>query len=254
MANLLEQAKSPDIHREGPEHTAWKTKVQAMLAASLGPNSPVTHDFEEVRYSIGIWTGAPGEDARDRRIFSEAVDRAAAILEAGVFQLEAMIDDVEPGPPQAVSLDGPLFVVHGHDETKREQVVRLLERTTGRDVTVLHEQPNSGATILEKFERHAQSASFAVILLTGDDEGRARGSPSELLPRGRQNVILEMGFYWGCLGRTRLAMLVDEDVERPSDLDGLVYIPLDAGGAWKLKLVNELAAAGIAVDRARIPG
>ena len=39
------------------------------------------------------------------------------------------------------------------------------------------------------------------------------------------------GVFLGLIGRSRVAVLTDPDVERPSDLDRLVYIPLDPGGA-----------------------
>jgi len=117
---------------------------------------------------------------------------------------------------------------------------------------VLHEQPNAGLTILEKFENYAGEVSFAVVLLTGDDKGGVRSSDGRNL-RGRQNVIFELGFFFGKLGRTRVAVLLEENVEKPSDIDGLVYIALDQSGAWKYALAKELEAGGIPVDRSLIP-
>lgn len=168
----------------------------------------------------------------------------------------------EPGPspeqdapsskrePSATA-DGPIFVVHGHAAAVRHEVVRVLERSTGREVVVLHEQPNQGRTILEKFEHHAVDAAYSVVLLTGDDQGGlAADSPR---PRGRQNVVFELGFFFGKLGRQRVAVLVEPDVERPSDIDGLVYIPLDTAGTWKYTLVRELMSSGIPADQARVP-
>ena len=149
-------------------------------------------------------------------------------------------------------LDGPIFVVHGHAHAVLHETVRVLERGTGREVTVLHEQANAGRTILEKFEDHATASAFAVVLLTADDEGGIRTSGDTHL-RGRQNVIFELGFFFGKLGRQRVAVLLEESVEKPSDVDGLVYITLDKGGAWKYTLARELEAAGISVDRSRIP-
>jgi predicted nucleotide-binding protein len=150
------------------------------------------------------------------------------------------------------ALDGPIFVVHGHARALLHETVRVLERGTDRDVIVLHEQPNSGRTIIEKFEDHAANASFAVVLLTGDDEGGVRTSAGRHL-RGRQNVIFELGFFFGKLGRQRVAVLLEDDVERPSDIDGLVYIDIDQAGAWKQTLARELEAINIPVNRSRIP-
>lgn len=57
--------------------------------------------------------------------------------------------------PPTVSADGPIFVVHGHADALRHELVRVLERATDREVIVLHEQANAGRTILDKFEAHA---------------------------------------------------------------------------------------------------
>jgi predicted nucleotide-binding protein len=146
-----------------------------------------------------------------------------------------------------------IFVVHGHARAELHETVRVLERATGLDVTILHEQPNAGRTILEKFEDHATVTSYAVVLLTDDDVGSKAGSDKTLKPRGRQNVIFELGFFFGKLGRDRVAVLLSEGVEKPSDIDGLVYITLDSSGAWKQALARELQSAKIPVDYSRIP-
>lgn len=153
--------------------------------------------------------------------------------------------------PDPIDPDGPIFVVHGHDQALLHEAVRVLERGTRREVIVLHEQPNAGQTVLEKFESHAAAASYAVVLLTADDVGAVTGG--EPVPRGRQNVIFELGFFFGKLGRKRVAVLLGAGVEQPSDIAGLVYIAVDTAGAWKYKLAKELAAADIPVDRDRIP-
>ena len=88
---------------------------------------------------------------------------------------------------------------------------------------------------------------FAVVLLTADDEGVARMSRERYL-RARQNVVFELGMFIGRLGRSKVAVLYEHGVELPSDVNGILYTPLDSAGAWKLSLARELLAAGIAVD------
>jgi predicted nucleotide-binding protein len=115
---------------------------------------------------------------------------------------------------------------------------------------ILHEKANRGLTLMEGFEHHAASASFAVVLLTADDEGRKVGE-DELRPRGLQNVVLELGFFLGCLGRGRVVVLLDPGVETPSDIAGLVYVTLDEGGVWKQKLSrNSRLQASLSMSRA----
>ena len=143
-----------------------------------------------------------------------------------------------------------VFVVHGHDEGKREAVARFLEMLELEPV-ILHEQANKGRTIIQKFEDHAD-AGFAVVLLTPDDIGGAVKDRGNLQHRARQNVILELGFFIGKLGRGNVCVLKAQGVETPSDYDGVVYIGLDEPDAWKTGLVRELRAAGFDIDANRI--
>jgi predicted nucleotide-binding protein len=139
-----------------------------------------------------------------------------------------------------------IFLVHGQNNEAKQEVARFLERLN-LGVTILHEQADRGRTIIEKFEDHA-SVGYAIILLTADDIGGRRTSPNDLKSRARQNVILEMGYFLGRVGRTHVCALLEDGVEVPSDLSGVLYVPLDPGGAWKLRLATEMKAAGIAID------
>lgn len=143
-------------------------------------------------------------------------------------------------------LAGSIFVVHGRDTSIESQTQLLVERVTGRTTVVLHEQITGGRTVIEQIERHGDAARYAIILLTGDDVGGLRGA--ELQPRARQNVVLELGYFWGSLGRDRVAVLVEDGIELPSDAAGVHYIAIDAGGGWKARLVRELEHAGFDVD------
>jgi predicted nucleotide-binding protein len=110
---------------------------------------------------------------------------------------------------------------------------------------ILHEQASQGRTVIEKVEAHGEVA-FAVILLTPDDEGCVKGaSPA---PRARQNVLLELGYFIGRLGRQNVCAFKRGDLEIPSDFGGVVYETYDEGGGWKQALGRELQAAGFAID------
>ena len=142
-----------------------------------------------------------------------------------------------------------IFIVHGSDSGLKSEVARTLERL-GLEPVILHEQPNKGRTLVEKFEQYAD-VGFAVVILSPDDEGKRAGE-RRARPRARQNVVLELGFFWGKLGRHRVCALLKSEIERPSDYDGVVYVQYDEAGAWKLKLAKELKDAGYAVDLDRL--
>ena len=133
---------------------------------------------------------------------------------------------------QHATLPRTVFVVHGHDEGARETVARFLERLDF-EVIILHERASRGRTVIEKVEAHGD-IGFAVVLLTPDDVGCGKGGTP--VPRARQNVLLELGYFVGRLGRNRVCALKRGELEIPSDFEGIVYVTLDDAGAWKQSL------------------
>lgn len=67
----------------------------------------------------------------------------------------------------------------------------------------------------------------------------------------RQNVVFEHGFFFGKLGRDHVCELVKGDVETPRDYSGVVYVPMDNAGAWKISLVKNMKATGLPVDMSK---
>ena len=101
---------------------------------------------------------------------------------------------------------------------------------------------------MEKFVKEAD-VGFAIVLLTADDRGGSKTvDPVNFLHRARQNVIFELGYFNGRLGRGRVCALYQPGVEIPSDYAGVLYIELDEHGAWRLQVAKELRAAGLSVD------
>lgn len=133
-----------------------------------------------------------------------------------------------------------VFVVHGQNESARDEVVKFLSRV-GLIGIVLHDQPNMGRHLLTKFIEEAELVTFAIVLMTDDDVGGLKGD--KLAPRARQNVILELGYFLSHLGQSRICALVTPGLETPSDFDGIVYIKMDDDGKWKTELKRELQAA-----------
>ena len=130
--------------------------------------------------------------------------------------------DWQPGQPVAPTGGHKVFIVHGHDDRPKLILSNFLYGL-GLKPIILHEQPNKGRTIIEKFEQYASSVRYAFILLTSDDLGCTKGERN-LRPRARQNVILELGFFMGKLGRDRVCCIRTKDVEIPSDYHGVIYL------------------------------
>lgn len=138
-----------------------------------------------------------------------------------------------------------VFIVHGHDEAPREKLARFIEKL-GLLPVILHEQANLGMTVIEKLIANG-NVGYAIVLLTPDDLGRPRPETEEK-PRARQNVILELGYFLGRLGRENVMALLKDDVEIPSDYMGVMYVKFDDAGAWRQDLVREMNAVGYEID------
>lgn len=192
-----------------------------------------------------------------RKYLTEGKARSIKVLRGAISELQRDLTVLETRPntmPTTVeakpTLSNKVFIVHGHDEAALQSVARFVEKLE-LEAIVLREQPNQGRTTIEKFEHCASEVGFAVVLLTPDDVAGTKSGP-EQSERARQNVIFELGYFVGTLGRGRACLLRKGNVEIPSDLLGVVYIDLDEKEGWKLNLVKELKAAklNLTADRA----
>ena len=143
-----------------------------------------------------------------------------------------------------------VFVVHGRDIATKDAMFTFLRSIGLRPIEWGQAVGSAGKGspyVGEVLDAGFEGAQAVVVLLTGDDEGRVKGT-EELRSRARQNVVFEFGFFVGAIGRKNVAILYHEEVERPSDIDGLLYTVLDSGEGWKMKLGREMKAAGIEID------
>lgn len=224
---------------------AWVERARLAVIAGYGENSGMLKRFDDISYSPGIWTDSTPSTFFDE-VELDGRDQAVGMLVAMNEDLDEALP-LSAGENATHKLDPTVFVVHGHDSQLREATARLLERLE-LEAVILMEQPDQGRTIIEKFEESAGRAGFAVVLLAPDDFGRNAdevGWP-ESPNRARQNVILELGYFMGLLGRKRTAAIYSRGTDLPSDIHGLLYIPADEN--WQLRLAKELKSAGLPVD------
>lgn len=116
-----------------------------------------------------------------------------------------------------------ILLIHGHDELNLLLLQNLLRRDLGLpEPIIMGQEIIPGATLPEKFEELASRAGLAIALLTPDDEGKAI-TEAQHRTRARQNTLIEIGWFWGRLGRSRILILVKSHVDIPSDLQGVEY-------------------------------
>jgi predicted nucleotide-binding protein len=165
-------------------------------------------------------------------------------------------DRIGPGSqPVRESGRNDIFIIHGHNEVVRDAVARAIGEMD-LNPRILNTEAGMSATIIERIEQTADAGevAHAIAVWTHDDTGASvkdvggrRSSDTQsalhgLRPRARQNVLVETGFFMGRLGRKGVTILYEEGVEIPSDLHGVSYIALDAGGEWRTQLRKELKA------------
>jgi len=221
------------------EYKHWRSRVFAFLSTAI--DDTAGQKFQELG---GNQTYSCWKEYRESQIgYLEGLTLRIEAIGLAKESSSQTKDNLESKPARQTK---KVFVVHGHDTEAKETVARFVERLKLEPI-ILHEQPNSGRTVIEKFEVFSD-VGFAIVLLTPDDLGAPSTSPEETKPRARQNVILELGYFIGKLTRHRVCVLYKAGVEIPSDYQGVLYVELDVAGVWRTKLAQELVEAGFSID------
>ncbi len=251
-SEIRENGRKADRDRAIEALTQWDANAQKLLEGAFTDSSPASPYPAPI--DMNYLTSADSYAGDIKRVV-QAFDKRLEALRS-IRDMLGLYD----GPAETIlagrehpasSSSSAAFIVHGRADGPKEQVARFLERATDAEPIILHEQAKRGQVIIESLEAFAATAAFAIVLLTADDYGGIKGSP-ESNARARQNVVFELGFFIGALGRSRVAVLYEETVELPSDMNGILYTTLDSQGAWRLSLGRELRAAGFAVDLNRV--
>jgi len=253
LRRLLEEVPELRSQRKvGPFSSTWKQNVEGVLDAYFGPESLQLSQFSDIQLYPSI-SFVGQADSEIVKYFLQGVEAAERYLRSRISELEedeANGAIADKGRSDVTETNATkVFVVHGHDHGIKETVARFLSQL-GLDPVILHERPDQGRTIIEKIEHNAD-VSCAVVILSPDDIASPKSSPNLKEERARQNVIFEFGFFVGRLGRDKTFALVRQGVAKPSDIDGLLYIPMD-DNSWKMSLVRELKAAHMKIDSNKV--
>ena len=201
---------------------------QSLLILTVGPKLAAHTSIEEIERQA--------EDLRDhfwprlQRWLSEypyLVERIARLREfastvSTLRDASGARPDIGALPIRHMRLRSlPVMMVHGHDRAAVLEVKDFLRaKYPFVDPVMMALETLGGATLPEKFERLAAEARGAIAVLTPDDIGAAVNSGNSQA-RARQNVVLEIGWFWGRLGRSRCLLMSRGALEMPSDLSGV---------------------------------
>jgi predicted nucleotide-binding protein/Zn-dependent protease with chaperone function len=155
------------------------------------------------------------------------IDRIVKIRE---FAFSAVTRSVAANEPVAVGTlpiaqrqlrSIPLLIIHGHDKGARVSLENYLRRRVPHVVPLaMIDQSDAAYTLPEKFERIGGRVKAAVAIMTPDDVVVTSMTGHSGL-RARQNVVIELGWFWGKLGRSKVLLLARGELELPSDLQGV---------------------------------
>ena len=241
-----------DLEEANAEFDNWSKYNEELLLRLFDDSTMADKYTDFYGGSYSTMATLPDKIGYYRRDFTRRINRLEGIRE----QLELISDQSSDSThassvKSVVTNSNEVFIVHGHDGAAKSEVARFVEKL-GLEATILDEKPGGGLTIIEKFEKYASNAGFAIVLLTPDDVGAPKDKKDKLRPRARQNVIFEIGYFFKALGRGGVCAMSKEEVEFPSDLNGVSYVLLDSNGGWEIKLAKEMKEVGLPIDSSKL--
>lgn len=246
IQNLIKQAEQIEYHNE--QLDAVEKRGDMLFRKIFGDKTHYLKSLKDIKYFPGIWTS----ETPDSVFVNSFNDGKRQLLNLLNVVVEDIMLDTKLNESQkeiTTTLSKNVFIVHGHNEEMRLATARTIEKLKLHPI-ILHEQPNKGKTIIEKFTDNSDVA-FTIVLLSADDIAYSKKEkPETAKSRARQNVIFELGYFIGKLGRERVLVLheIEDNFEIPSDYSGVLFVPFDRTGKWQFDLVKELKALGISVD------
>ena len=251
VKNITTEEQLLDIEKR---FDLWNSYNFELLKSSF--NNPINeyrNSYNSSGQMIGVSDVMRGVNTRHPqyrlKTLIETVDSKITELESLLAKVNLMHSEVETNrtaitiQEAAIASNDTVFIIHGHDDAMKKAVQLFLTRANLKDI-VLHEQPDKNRTVIEKLIEEGNSAAYVIALLSPDD------TQEDGTVRARQNVVLEIGYFIGRLGREKVRLLRKGEVVIPSDLQGILFENYDNEGAWRIKLLKEMQAAGLPIDLA----
>jgi len=201
----------------------------------LGPNVYSKQLSAEYSNGFGMY-GAPS---------FKGVENVLSVVKASLTRLRRSPDLLTRRQSQeALRHRENVFIIHGRDEAKWRELKDIIKSEFRLNPIVLIEQPDAGCkTVIEKFERYAETCTYAIAVFTPDDEVKY-GAESYL--QARPNVIYELGWFCGTLGRGGAMLLLKEGTEMFSDFGGIIQKRFRTNISERVvEIRKDLEAAGV---------
>jgi len=147
-----------------------------------------------------------------------AIEKTFEVFERHIPMSRVERPELIKTPPPPVTV----FIGHGRSQQWRDLKDHLHEQH-GYQVEAYEVGARAGHTIRDILETMIANSSFAVLILTGEDEDK----DGKLHPR--LNVVHELGLFQGSLGFSKAVALLEEGTEEFSNIHGIQQIRYSKG-------------------------
>jgi len=144
----------------------------------------------------------------------EQIERITSVFEADAERCRV--------PEYEEQTEPKVFIGHGGSPQWKELKDHLHEKH-GYAVEAYEIGSRAGHTIRDILEKMLKESSFALLVMTGEDETK----DGRLLPR--LNVVHEAGLFQGKLGFTRAIVILEKGTEEFSNIAGIQQIRFSKG-------------------------
>jgi predicted nucleotide-binding protein len=213
----------------------WLSGLKSKLQEIYGATTPIAEIYRE-KVAILRKNGITEEQ------FALEVTNLKGLIDQ--FEYSAGLGVLNPVSTPSVPPSGKnVFVIHGHDELNTHRLTLLLQNHFQVNPIVIISKPGMSRPLIDKYEDSASMCCFAFALVTPDDT--ISSSPG-IYCQARPNVIFELGWFVGRLGKHRVTILLKEGTTIHSDIDGVSRIQFRDNVEDKyLDIQRELEAAGM---------
>lgn len=221
---------------DDPMFRQYVRELIDLLNDALGRNSYSAQIAEEANQGVSNMYGSPSY---------KSVENILSVVRAALTRLNRNPDLLtRRKAAQNLRHRENVFIIHGRNEAKWRELKDIVKSQFRLNPIVLMEEPEIGSeTVIEKFERHAETCSYAIALFTPDDEVTSGG---ETYLQARPNVIYELGWFCGRLGRPGVMLLLQTGTTLFSDFGGIIRKEFSKNISEKTAEIRaSLVAAGI---------
>ena len=231
-------------YKEGEElRESLNLKIRALVRNAFDDGQQRAQDFDAYVNTYIISVGVQKSDREEQEDYERRLRDTRTYLSSCREEILMLDTDSKDAKKTPFVDTKKVFIIHGHDEINLLRLEKLLRKEFNLIPVIQKEAPQSGRTLIEKFEALAQDISYAFALITSDDiiiNGNNKYS------QARPNVIFELGWFYGKRGRQRVSLIFKKGTKIHSDLDGIGRIEFNKNVEEKVTDIrNELRAAGI---------